>query len=95
MPGRGAALGRWTIPREGSPVLVVPWVAFCKAESGFRALGRNGVRCNLASGCLLGELAAAGQAVTAAVPEPCPARCWLFLKGISRCREKAGTWLDL
>lgn len=52
-----AALGRWTIPREGSPVLVVPWVAFCKAEPGFRALGRNGVRCNLASGCLLRELA--------------------------------------
>lgn len=52
-----AVPGRWTVPREGSLALAVPWVAFCKTEPGFRALGRNGVRCNLASGCLLGELA--------------------------------------
>lgn len=64
-----------------------------------RPLGsrRDGVRCSLAGGCLLGEsagslcvTAAAGQAVTAAGPEPCPARGWLFLTGIPGGRERDG-----
>lgn len=99
VPRRGP-LGLRTFPRERSPALAVPWVAFLQARAGLR--GSRAERSQVQSGRWLSSWrvgrqfvrGSAGQAVTAAGPELCPELCWLFLKGTSRCREMARTWLD-
>lgn len=85
------------LPWESGQALAVPWVAFLQArEPRFGAPGPNRVRCNLAGGCLLGQLArqfvkpVAGQAITTMGPEPGPARFWRSSRaspGVARWQE--------
>ena len=91
VPGAPSALGRRTFPRERSPALTVPWVAFLLLRGSREGWSQ------VQSGRWLSSrrvCQAVCQTRRRTSRHPAPARFWPVLRGISRCREMAGTWLD-